>query len=97
MLFCSLQDDSPFEIKVPKPGGTVFVRSRPCPHPGDTPSSDPNAHQHIRRYIVSHDEQYDYSMHFVRRPKSAGSVLTRRSNSTQRPKTASIRSISVLG
>lgn len=53
------EDDNAFEIKVPRPGGTVYVKTKHCD--GKT---DPNGgeHQHVRHYVISRDNRLDTSV-----------------------------------
>jgi hypothetical protein len=43
------QDDNAFEIKVPRPGGTVYVRTKQCDGKTDSHGGE---HQHVRHYVV---------------------------------------------
>ena len=39
---------------VPIPGGTVYIRQKPCKYPPGT-SVNPSHHQHIRRFMIPKD------------------------------------------
>ncbi|OWF42181.1 uncharacterized protein LOC110461434 [Mizuhopecten yessoensis] len=83
------EDDSSFDVKVPKPGGTVFIKSKPCHLPPNA-NIHPDGHQHVRRFVVTRDEAYDFSSMLSRRPKSARPTRTiiTPTFSSRRPKTA---------
>ncbi|XP_048733639.2 uncharacterized protein LOC125649855 [Ostrea edulis] len=68
----SIQDDrdeNNFELKVPKPGGTVFVRTKVC-NSHESPSSD-EVHQHVRRFVLTRESSSGDQIQLPDRPKSA--------------------------
>ncbi|KAJ8308906.1 hypothetical protein KUTeg_013780 [Tegillarca granosa] len=78
-------EETSFDIKVPKPGGTVFIKAKPCHFPRNIPV-DSTIHQHVHRYIVSRDNSRSMA---IDRPKSAHiSVVQRGPIIVTRPKTA---------
>ncbi|XP_033735728.1 uncharacterized protein LOC117324159 isoform X2 [Pecten maximus] len=83
------EDESSFEVKVPKPGGTVFIKSKPCHLPPNA-NIHPDGHQHVRRFVVTRDETHDFSSMLSRRPKSARPTrsISPASLNGRRPKTA---------
>ncbi|XP_060069078.1 uncharacterized protein LOC132549175 [Ylistrum balloti] len=83
------EDESSFEVKVPKPGGTVFIKSKPC-HLPQKANIHSDGHQHVRRFVVTRDETQDISSMLSRRPKSARPTrsISPPSLSGRRPKTA---------
>ncbi|KAK3599652.1 hypothetical protein CHS0354_029115 [Potamilus streckersoni] len=68
-----------FEIEgtedVPLPGGTVFVQKKPCLYPPSVQVS-PDAHQHVRRFMISRELTTPFQM----RPKSAHASTGRKGN-----------------
>ncbi|XP_069118180.1 uncharacterized protein [Argopecten irradians] len=83
------EDETSFEVKVPKPGGTVFIKSKPCHLPPNA-NIHPDGHQHVRRFVVTRDETQDFSSVLSRRPKSARPTrsISPPSSNGRRPKTA---------
>ncbi|XP_052275823.1 uncharacterized protein LOC127875051 isoform X2 [Dreissena polymorpha] len=77
-----------FQVKdadsVPITGGTVYVSRRPCIYPKSARTKN-DAHQHIRRFIITRDQNKYTSSSAVLRPKSA---MPFTSKQRERPKTA---------
>lgn len=55
---------------VPMSGGTVYVNRRPCSYPKHARLSA-DVHQHIRRFIITRDQNRYTSSSTALRPKSA--------------------------
>ena len=67
-------------------GGTVFVNRKPCYYPKNARLSA-DVHQHVRRYIITRDQnQYTSSSASITRPKSALALTS--GSAKQRPKSA---------
>lgn len=70
-IFLSFLQENNFDLKVPKPGGTVFVRTKVC-NSHVTPSAEPEVHQHVRRFILKRESGLlDDELQLPDRPKSA--------------------------
>ncbi|XP_062596424.1 uncharacterized protein LOC134257856 [Saccostrea cucullata] len=68
----SIQDDrdeNNFDLKVPKPGGTVFVRTKICKSHEE--ASEEDVHQHVRRFILTRESSGADQVQLPDRPKSA--------------------------
>ena len=68
--FLFVQENN-FDLKVPKPGGTVFVRAKVCN--SHVASSPEEVHQHVRRFILTRETGLldDDRLQLPDRPKSA--------------------------
>ncbi|XP_071161966.1 uncharacterized protein [Mytilus edulis] len=83
------EEENAFELKVPRPGGTVYVRTKQCDGKTDSHSGE---HHHVRHYVISRDDKLDTSAMLPPRPirMARSSESGSRASSRRLPRATSI-------